>query len=151
MRLVGGFGAVLLSRVGRQKLWVPSLKPSIRKGRNFHHATVRPGTRARKGREFHHPVRPGPRARRLPGRQSFLPLHPEFGKPSRVESAMLTGHYKVGVWVLTAWGRYLRPMDSMVFRAQGLDAEERSEIWRFIYPDLGPASLVRYEKSPMDA
>ncbi len=45
---------------------------------------VRPGTRARKGREFHHaPMRPGPRARRLPSRQSFLPLHPEFGKPSR--------------------------------------------------------------------
>ena len=29
------------------------------------------------------PVRPGPRTRRLPSRQSFLPLPPEFGKPCR--------------------------------------------------------------------
>ena len=41
--LAGGFCALFLSRVGRQKLWVPSWKPSFWKGRDFHQCVQGPG------------------------------------------------------------------------------------------------------------
>ena len=52
--------------------------------------------------------------RRAPTRSRKPRAWPEFA--ALVNWMILTGRYKMGVWVLTAWGGYLRPSDCMRLR-----------------------------------